>query len=826
MGQLFSSTEMRSRVGRWVKSLTAAGALLAFALLAPGSAAAVNIPDASPEQICGRADVLTSQKRFDDALQLIVAARGSVVPPGTLLCEQERLNAIYKRSIERAGLPEVAITFGQSTSRTICGLANRLTRTDRPAQALALIDSLREPAAANPDIPGGARLAVACEQARLNAIAWLNDEATPEPTWAENIDKHWSDALATVVHPLSQSWLALIGAVAVWLVIARLLVLVPWPPVKFASEKRRTLLGTVGFVLLLVSPLPVITFWGTTNEPEQEFKLLVVLSYSVAMGCVGSWAVSQFLASRLALKITTNGKKEGSNPLEPSEVIAHLSQLGAAPPRGLEVSASTDVTALSDIISPALPSNAVTKAIIGFFEQAVGLSPWQVTVDASSSTRSIVSITRNGRAVAAQSIDLAALDIPATNSDVRLQKLAAAFILVTLASHHPGFEALGGATKWDSVGRQYIALTELRTHEDNPQRQKLLRSAVEADYLNLPAQVALKHSLYRDASTKPELTLYLNWLYARSSGIEKATQGLDGDGYIDIHRRILISYFAALHNLIAVSKRDRNPVTASDWPCEQLGERLVRLLDNKRSPELRDMMRLNAGSLLSGLVRREETLRAIDSWALDRELASASPRLAYNLACAEVRSSSDRALKASTRGLLERAFHIEELKKWAPKDPEFERLHNDQDFRQLVGKWPRATFWELELFSGHKKQLESAGVNQIGDIYASFDTVGLSNYLKVPTPVAQHMIRVSALAHAAEAIRRPRKAHAVRVEIVDQLVSLGVNRPTDHAWRLREQTGRHIVKAISATVTDRTWRNVRTWRIRRWLRRLAKTWSD
>ena len=86
-----------------------------------------------------------------------------------------------------------------------------------------------------------------------------------------------------------------------------------------------------------------------------------------------------------------------------------------------------------------------------------------------------------------------------------LYKLAAAFVVTTLAEHEEGYEGFCGASDWRSIGLQYLATTD---HIFNEEHQKLLLArAVELDPENLLASASL---------------------YARSVPEEDASGGVEG----------------------------------------------------------------------------------------------------------------------------------------------------------------------------------------------------------------------------------------------------------------------------------------------------------
>jgi hypothetical protein len=642
-----------------------------------------------------------------------------------------------------------------------------------------------------------------------------NADDPGETTWGTDFQANWDRAVDEIFSPLQNSGLAVLGMIAGLLVLARLLVFTRGG-LTFSARKNRRQMGVLGLALVILSPLTLVTLAGAGLRPWWTWIPFLLLT-----GCGGSWAISRYLGSRLALRITTTGAKDEKGrdiQVQPSEVIAHLTQLGAAPPEGIEVSASTDVTALKDIVSPALPKHPAVSIVVGILEGFIGLTPWRVTLESVTATKATITVARNGRSITAEKIDVTALKIPQSNTGTHVPELAAAVVLTSLSKYHRGFEALCGATKWESVGLQYVASTVFAEDKYKVQREQLLRAAVDSDHRNLPAQVALQHSRHRTATSTEELARYLNWLATESKMIRRLHA--PGGGYTDIHRRLLVTYFAALRNLIAVAGQDEARTLVSDERRAKLAHRLVNLLNDERSPELRDRMRYQVEPLLRDLPLRNDTHRIMRSWAIDYATERHSPDLAYNLACANVRNLNGADPDDATYDLLKRSFVVDFFREWAAKDPELKALHPKAEFRKLVGKWPRASFWELELFTAHRARLTSAGVYEPRDIAAVFSSVDLSNYLSVPLSVAERMRRTSALVLAAESTIRPAGPYELRIEIVDRLLSLGVSSPTDYTWFLRDAAGKSLATAISSTLQERTWRVSSPRKLKCWLRRL------
>ncbi|SIQ74465.1 Uncharacterized membrane protein YdcZ, DUF606 family [Cellulosimicrobium aquatile] len=241
------------------------------------------------------------------------------------------------------------------------------------------------------------------------------------------------------------------------------------------------------------------------------------------LAALGVLLVATVLATRLRLTIEVTSGRSGDRTTSHegtggARLVALLGELGAEPPRGLEVPRGTDISALSGSALSELPQGAFVKAVVSLAQGVVGSVPWRVTVEERDADHLAVVVTRNGRAAGSAALDRAGLlrfdpEDPASAAaaaQVDLYRAAAAVVLLTLARHHAGFEGLCGATSWRSLALQYVAQSDLT---DAPDREReLLARAVDVDPRNDLAQVALAHAEGRHHTLREDLDAYGRWL--------------------------------------------------------------------------------------------------------------------------------------------------------------------------------------------------------------------------------------------------------------------------------------------------------------------------
>lgn len=293
--------------------------------------------------------------------------------------------------------------------------------------------------------------------------------------------------------------------------------------------------------LAILAALWADQYWRTL-EGSSSWRTPLWLVLAVLSAAVGIWLAAWLLATRLRLDIVVKGADGTVSSTGVGTVVALLSELGAERARGIEVPRGADVTALEGAFST-LPDNAFLRTIKGLLVSVGGVTPWTATVEGDAASRS-VSIRRNGHTVDSAVIDVAAIvpsvpggpetqaatattgaETSAAEPDASL-RLAAAFILLTLAKKHRAIgSGLAGATRWESVGLQYIASSDLSGASDSARRRALLAAALNRDPANLSAQLAYRHALDRLSDDKETLRHYREWL-SKFEKEENITRGL------------------------------------------------------------------------------------------------------------------------------------------------------------------------------------------------------------------------------------------------------------------------------------------------------------
>jgi hypothetical protein len=548
-----------------------------------------------------------------------------------------------------------------SASATIeetCTTAGSLISTN-PEQALALIDRIRLPYAPQETVSR-----TACEEQRLAAIKAMGEsqsrENQVEPNEAVRTEKTWDTFVKSWLAPLQNLGLAWFGTVFGLLILSRLLALLPRPmmpfkylPWRHASKWIRGITLTLGLILVTRCSTNFIALLlgiddEVSNKESAEFLIL-------GLGALlGSLLLATWMASRPRLSIDVRDTEGKPRESRASNVIALLQDLGGGPARGLEIPRGADATGLDNIPLPQTSPDGVFGALQRLFQNIFSVTPWRVIVDATSDDLLSVIITRNGWSAQATTIDRSnTLIFPRSFVDTKtasavppadLYKMAAAFILVTLAQQYQGYKGLGGATDWRSVGLQFLATTDYEGKKE--QQIALLSQALELDPNNLPAGVALRNLKYRH-SNQEDQQLYKQWL-------EDALGWFNASAWRQIGqrallRRIRLSYLFVTMNLIPTE-----PDTGSDsgLNLEMPYNEATKLMEglsktSEQTASLENRLRPHAALLLADIERMLSQDASLKPWSEDwREWLrtsrfSSAPTLAYNSACSLARQDAD-----------------------------------------------------------------------------------------------------------------------------------------------------------------------------------------
>ncbi|MFC9351476.1 hypothetical protein [Arthrobacter sp. NPDC057013] len=729
----------------------------------------------------------------------------------------------------------------------LCAQAAGLTQGGKPADALALIEKIRG------QVRSPALLATtACEGERLAAV---RAAAQPPPTAppqnpAEKAGANWERFNAEWIMPLSKAGLALLGLAAGFLVLGRLLVLLPKISGVRKSPADRALLALSGLAFIL-SGSCLIVLAPDWNASAIEGKSFGQMFAGGLLALFGSLVLAVYLSSRLRVTLDVRDTKGETSKVDVSQIGALLHELGADAPRGLEIPEGSDVTALADNAMPVSFTNKVLAAVQKLVVSIFGVTPWRVVVSSSNEASMTVSMARNGSSVGAVTIDGKELQLARgkseksgtddktataaeTNSaaELELHKMASAYILVTLAKKHYGFEGLCGATDWRSLGLHYIATTDTTMADER--QKKLLGAAVDHDAGNMLAEVALQHALFRESTDKETIKTYADWLSRKALAMRADIdrRAISEAGYSPLLHRVEKTFLSAVLNLPPASWEFHQLQSHA----RQVAERLVQeLAPSKRYPipaPLAQAMRLEAALAHHDLL---DAKKSPDDLYI-QALRSTAPHTAYNAACSIARNQG-LAGKDEVERRLQYALSDERLKEWARRDPELAELRKSEDFLHFLGVKPRQDFWKLEAFEPYEKQLRRAGIARPSDLYAhEVGQSDISAYVQVSPLVIKRLSRLASLVRRALAVPEEADANGrvglYRVEVVGALVQAGIESPDEihDEWLAAGapgkaktgQSGDFIIK-LQKSMEERLLMAPDGERLKSWLRQLKST---
>lgn len=626
-------------------------------------------------------------------------------------------------------LPHRAIALVEAARRThprVCGdaLRNAAVHVEAAAfkarQAEVLLSEERwdEAEAIADDALGEDRENEKAQAVKAQARAGSKAELTVPEEWHDL----WTEFREAYVDPVSGLLLPALAVLLGLLFLARLstTLLVGWPPL--GRVVRPLVLG--GGLLLAATA----AFWATritTEWPSQDWPGLLLLSL-VAIGLT-AWG----LATRLRLSVTVVGDDGKEKAAASAHVVALLSELGAEPPRGLEVPRGADSQDLEGTLKM-LPSSPALKAIGSALQSLLGLTPWRIRVSEEGPDLLSVQVTRNGRSAGSAVVDRDRLrlrvPLPRAGQDGAsesghkdelpdLHRLAAAVAITTLDRYHDGFEGLCGATDWRSLGLYYIATTDL---DGTDHQSETLARAVDHDPDNLLAQVAWRHSLCRDSDRPDDLRTYVEWL----------TENLPASGSAGrtaLRQRMLLSRAAATVNYYYANGetfdvlRHAAPVTAvGSVRTSTVFAELVTELEaqDEARTTLRRAARPAAAAMALWALEKPVPAAADDPGrTLLREWMAypAGPAGHYNLGC----YYATRPVPDRERALhhLRLAAQVPSFREWLKKDPQLVDLLRSQAgaaYREQLVDPPSDDLLSLPTLKPFAQQLRDAGVADLG----------------------------------------------------------------------------------------------------------------
>lgn len=805
--------------------------------VSPASAVLPTAP--SLIEICNQASRL-AQDSPETALAFIESARAGAIEetPMASACEALRLTILFKQAdstIADRESPAAAPTDLTAFCDAVLALA-----TEDPQKSLDLVKKLRDSA------PEGT--AQDCPEARLaavNELATSKENSTPPEVASSN----WTDGVTKWVMPIAGILAAVSSIVLVALIAARLLVLLPTDlsksrylgEIKVESARLRfirtglaKIVGGSVLIGLVIATLPVADLLPVIERVLSFIFLAQLLVASAFVVLLGTLQVARALASTLAMNITVHASDGNANEPRKSALIAYISELGSAQPRAVQVQQASDITALAE---SALPSstNPVLTVLRSIFTTVVGQTPWSITVDSSSATRAAVLISRNGRSVATALVETDRWKVAVGDAKIDADKMAAAVVISTLAEHYDDFNGLNGATKWDSIGLHFVATSDYR---NSPQtRALLLAAAIDADYRNKAAKVALKQALYAQTSDPQEIQLYALWLSEQSDIIDgtpaRSAQQQYKDGVLDLHRRVLVNFAVAAVNLASGPTMPNQPTPDLDPGLVfERANRLKQLIgaDTPPSGGFRDRVANFSKGVLAAI---DELYGAGPVNPVPSSASDLGNRQAYNAACNMVLrglrlDSGTPADVSKLRELFRLAFQHSELKAWARDDPALRQLRSDPEFAKLVANSSGSTLWDLAPFKPLKEKLNDIGVASPSQFHSRPFDPTLGYYLQISESQRQNLADISKLFHAAEDVTWADSTNTsgdAKIEILAELLLIGVRVPSDIRSEWTETTypgdtfptDPSIVDTISSNIYKRTWRRVDVHQLARWL---------
>ena len=668
--------------------------------------------------------------------------------------------------------------------------------------------------------------ALRCDWQNKAAIA-LQEQLDAQSGLAERANKTWTDLKKAQLDPWVPLIVALLGMLALGLVLARVLLLlvtrdiattltlrdwmrpllltagwlclvagagmavgawtlisvkpsVPWPP----DERDQLLLlllavavgsaiaiarrpSTVArsatlddrwdgprktsLVLLVLSGVPagvlLVSRYGL--QAGQELEPQLVLGALVGTG--GSALLALGWSAGRALTITCSG----DNAPKPEAVRTLIERMAPDSPRGAEVSQGTDASQLLSAIGVVETSST---PIVAAFIKAVKLmwppTPWQLAVTATSTDNLACSLTHNHRLVDTFSEDRTkafgflegvaasqpeAKDGTAT-ADRRsepvkpalpdLPPFAAALAIVTIATETHATKGLAGATRWRSVGLQFLAAQQPRGSET---AKAMWAEAVSRDAKNLMARTGYWHALYRTAKESADLARYSQLLETLLTGdaVPQSDRALtESEPSLKLrllYTRVVIGINRRAMLAEADVATEPTPQTLKEWAGE-----LQRAVDNPDlKHDFRKEMKRRVGALLLSVPDFP-----------NEELATAHPEsegpfVNYSLACfhANTANKGEDATVDFPEAVrcLKLADTIPAQATWRDEDPQLARLRDAQvaeqqgwtnPYRKQYGKTVPDNALSIPPFKEHADKLRAAGaitLEQIRDLPDRFD---------------------------------------------------------------------------------------------------------
>ncbi len=666
---------------------------------------------AEPPGACVIAAELTAGKDPQRALRVIDEARE--LASKRFLCADER------REAERAAVAAVSL-LGQAEAAKDAAVAldqAQAARSTRTAQ-WRRVDSLASGAL---DVDETVQAAATLKETAADRLAAM-DAGPVSRDWVGAADTRWRAFLDSYLKPLGALTLVALVTMTGLVLLARLLLVFRWGRVVSTSTRRwRTWVNVAALAALTASGVTVAGWlpgWISGSEvvsPGWLAGLGVLLALTILL-------VAYSLATRLRLTISVRDAEGGADEAGTTQLVAFLRELGAENPVGLEVPRGTDVDILEGKSIVGQTTGWATAGL-RLVQSLAGFTPWRVVLDPRGDDLYVV-VSRNGRSVDSAAVSPRLAPSPLTLSAEECRRMAAAFVLVTLAKgYHPtDFAGLVGATEWRSVGLHYVATSNAADRSPD-QKKALHHEAVRSDPENLLAQIGLQHARYRRSENVGELRLYALWLWRVSHRLDPDFGGPLPSGLEPLrsHRGQLAALrVRALVGATAVALNHRS--LDPPWPLP-----VARV-----AADLRDALqaaepgRLPAGVsvVAEGLMCAAESFaeqgdRLAERW-LDGQLLLASPTAEYNAACALAERGSPPSSRDRRRimSLLRLSVVTEDDRDWLKIDPSLRAVMKLSEFTEAFGTRPRQDLLSIPPFDDYADALRNLQVVTPQDLLA------------------------------------------------------------------------------------------------------------
>jgi hypothetical protein len=592
----------------------------------------------------------------------------------------------------------------------------------------------------------------------------------------------WTDFVTNTLTPLGQLalWL-LAAAVVVYLLVllTKVAARLPWPLPKDPQTRKNLLLVAVTvslFFLVLVLVLVLVTFLWASMTTTTPWLIVIAVLGTLAGMALASW----YLRLRIRLQLEVFDEKGTADADAAAYLAWRLRALGSEPPRGIQQTRQTDVTALDATALSILPGGGFFAPLIRLLRASIPGSTWHAVVHLIDTERVSVNIERHQRSVRMVVANRKELLFPGAKADDTadlgrrgLLTIAAAMILRTLADHHAELqEGLAGAARWESIAGQVLA-TEPSPATKPQLRHAMLSRAVDVDAKNLAARLAYLRATQGETSDHDGQRTFAQSMDDMYYKIASC-----GRGWEALQLRVLYNRAAAWFNAYLFSRADNKPKADLEWKtAAERSQHLMERLSEDEPPtewkltELWSIMKPWAGWLWLGVcatkpsqgenqdpnasAEAEDPMsQRAESWIAD---APPTARLHYYRAC----TKAEQRDCAGALEILKHAVIDPDLKQWARIDASFAELRDPDHphhpnhpehsarFYALVGEPGPSRFTTLPPFAAHDDALRAAGIHDAHDLLRLTSTpwrrARLARALQIPQLVVRRWRQIAEL---------------------------------------------------------------------------------